>query len=351
MRVAALVLLAACGRVDFDVATRFRKLLVIDHAQVAGELADFPVLVELHDADLSAHARADGFDLTFRDASGQVLAYERENYTASPPALVAWVKVPQVSAAADTRRELDYGDPAATDQAQPAAVWSNAFVGVYHFGDGTNLSAHDSTGVNDGTDNGGIASADAVIGGALRLDNTGNTTHNVTSPLAGADATAGALTTVTFWLEFPGPFDKGPFAFTSGSNAYDVWFQRNGCEGFNTQQGELLGMTATVDPSWHHVAVVFYNGVPDASHNRIYLDGVSQVLSPCVAGTPSTRVVQGLANWGGNSSGGVNYQITGAIDEGHIARGERPPEWILTEIANQRSPETFVTAGPEQPAP
>lgn len=350
MRAWALVVVAACGRVDFAVATHFDKTLVIDHVQLAGDLTEFPVLVELHDAELAARARPDGTDISFRDAGGNVLAFERELYTASPPSLVAWVKLPQLSASVDTTFELDYGDPMSADQEQPAAVWTNGFVGVYHFGDGTNLSVLDSTGVNDGADNGGTATTDAVIGGALRLDNPGDTANNMTSPVAGIDTSAGAVTTVTFWLEFPGPFDKGPFAFvTSSVDQYDVWFQRNGCEGFNTQGGEVLGMAATIDASWHHVAVVYFNGVPDASHNKVYLDGVAQTLAICNAGSANSRAVGGMADWGGNTSAGFNYQMTGAIDEGRIARGERSAVWILAEVANQRSPQTFVTAGPEQP--
>jgi hypothetical protein len=344
-----LVAASACGRVGFDSLTHFRKTLTVDHGQVAGELADFPVLVELHDPDLAAHARPDGFDIELFDSSGNPLAYERELFAAG--AFVAWVKVPGLSATTDTMLELDYGDATASDHAQPAAVWSNAFTGVYHFGDGTTLSVADSTGVNDGTNNGAFASSDAIIVGAVGFDNSAGTAFNVTAPIAGVDQSAGALTTVSFWVELAA-FTKGPFAFSSTTNdVYDLWFEENGCEGFNTQGGEVLGMTATIDAGWHHVVAVFYNGLPDASHNKLYLDGAPQTLTTCVAGIPNPRSPSGLARWGGGTSAGFNYQMTGALDEGRIAHGERSPAWIQTEVANQRGPTTFVTAGPERATP
>ena len=56
---------------------------------------------------------------------------------------------------------LFYGDPSiTTDQSDPVNTWDSNFKAVYHFGDGTTLSATDSTGGNKGTlFNGPTASA------------------------------------------------------------------------------------------------------------------------------------------------------------------------------------------------
>ena len=43
----------------------YRKALVINHAQVAGDLTNFPVLVSLTDTNLSGHAQEDGDDFDF----------------------------------------------------------------------------------------------------------------------------------------------------------------------------------------------------------------------------------------------------------------------------------------------
>jgi len=351
VRLFALVVasLAACGRLDFDavgIATTSwwddawvaRKTITIDHARVRADLADFPVLIELHDPELAARARPDGADLAFIAADGTPLAFELESYTASPPALVAWVRVPQLSATTDTTIALYYGNPSATSQAQPAAVWSNAFVGVYHFGT-TSLDVHDSTGTNDAT-NQGAQVAVGKIGGAAMFDGTAN----LLSPAVGIDLGAGARNTVTFWVDYAGAFGKGPFAFTRAATAYDVWFEGTGCAGFNTQGGEVLGTTVLgLADRWVYVAAVFYNGLPDPAFNAIYIDGAAQILAECATGTPVSRTVGDTANWGGNPG----YQITGAVDEGRIANVVRSAEWIGTEFANQSDPASFATIGGE----
>src|ERR1035441_6936948 len=67
--------------------------------QITTDQTSFPVLVSLtSNSSLSAHARSDGHDIFFMASDGlTVLPYERETYTSSTGALVAWVKVPTLS--------------------------------------------------------------------------------------------------------------------------------------------------------------------------------------------------------------------------------------------------------------
>src|SRR5690348_11942599 len=96
--------LAGCGRIAFDLrddgglssdwwdpAWAYRKVLVIDHTKVAGDLVDFPVLVQHPDAEITAHARPDGKDIAFVDAQNQALDYELERYDGTT--VVAWVRI------------------------------------------------------------------------------------------------------------------------------------------------------------------------------------------------------------------------------------------------------------------
>ena len=350
-----LVLVTACGRIGFDpagAASSFRKTLTIDHTQVAGDLADFPVLIELHDAEVAAHAAPDGHDLRFTDASGSPLSYEREHYATDPSALIAWVKVPALSHTSDTILVLEYGDASVADQAQPAAVWTNAFTGVFHFGDGTTLDIVNATAGKNGINFGATASTGKIYG-AMHVDNAGNSANRVGTASGALDIAPGALNTVTYWVNYTGAPGKGMFAFTDPTGAvYDLWFQADGCVGFNTEGGGVLGTTTSgLRNAWHHIAAVFYNGVPTAGSNKLYVDGVPQTLvTTCDGPPPNTRTVGGTADWGGNTEGGsTNYEMTGDLDEGRLAIGERSPEWIATEFANQSAPTTFVRVGPEQP--
>ena len=117
---------------------------------------------------------------------------------------------------------VEYGRATALEI--PALVWTNAFTGVYHFGDGVTLAVDDSTGANPGTNNGATA-APGMIGGAAAFSGG----PNVAASTVGLDLSAGALTTATFWVDYTGAFGKGPIAFVDGANAYDLWFEADGC--------------------------------------------------------------------------------------------------------------------------
>ena len=48
----------------------YRKMLTINHGQVAGSLTNFPVLISVTDSDLAAGAQASGNDILFMAADG-----------------------------------------------------------------------------------------------------------------------------------------------------------------------------------------------------------------------------------------------------------------------------------------
>jgi len=304
----------------------YRQAIVFDHTKVADDLTDFPALVTT--------AHVDG--IAFTDSANVELSFERET-------LAAWVKLPLLSSTTDTTIYLYYGNRDQPDHAQPADVWSNGYTAVFHFGDGVTLDARDSLGVNDGmaTD----ASADAgQIGGAASFDGTAN----IAVSTLGLDATPGGVNTVTFWLFFRPPFVTMPFAFQAlgALGTYDLWFEGDGCEGFNTGNGEVFGTGTTMLAShWIHVAAMFPNGVPTMSSSKLYIDGVEQSLALCSPAVQNTPTLYPFAYWGG-VVGSSDYRMTGLIDEGRLAIGARSAAWIQTEHANQADPASFESFGP-----
>jgi len=349
--IAALVAIAGCGRIGFDPVTgtgvwfdrswAYRKALVIDHTKVGGDLADFPVLVDLVDPDL---ARASGPDLVFVDATGHVLAHELELFQASPVHLVAWVKLPAIAMATDTTFYVYYGNPSAADQQQVKAVWSS-YASVYHFASGA--LTREATGANQGINQGATSATGKILDAASFASGT-----NLLAPVNGVDATPGALTTVTFWLYYHLPYGQAAFAFLDPMvGGYDLWMEADGCFGFNTENGDVIGTAALGQDKpverWVHVAATFYNGTPDAVHNQLYLDGVAQSLAPCTGGIPQLRQTSGAVLW----ASGNGYQLNGLIDEGRIFAGVRSPAWIRTEYLNQVDASAFVAAGLEEQVP
>jgi uncharacterized repeat protein (TIGR01451 family) len=111
----------------------YRMQLTVQGAQVAGSLANFPVLVTLTNAALTSHVVSPtGADLAFATTTGTVLPFEVEAFDKVSGRLVAWVQLPSLQAGVDATFELHYGNAAPIPLASPAAVWDADFVMVQH---------------------------------------------------------------------------------------------------------------------------------------------------------------------------------------------------------------------------
>ncbi len=123
----------------------YRKAIVINHAKVAGDLVNFPMLVSLTDTNLGSHAQADGDDIVFIVSNGEKLKHEIESFATTTGALVAWVKMPTLSSTADQTIYMYYGNGGVGNQEETSAVWDENYVGVWHMADATGASSSDST--------------------------------------------------------------------------------------------------------------------------------------------------------------------------------------------------------------
>ena len=105
----------------------YRKQIVINHAYVAGDLTDFPVLVSFTDASVASNTQATGGDIVFIDSSGQKLSHEIESFaTSSTGAFVGWVKIPSLSTTEDAVINMYYGNASIADQQDAENVWDTA---------------------------------------------------------------------------------------------------------------------------------------------------------------------------------------------------------------------------------
>ena len=145
-----------------------RQEITVDSALVSGtDQTNFPVLVNITNANLAAHALASGFDITFTAADGAtVLPYEREEYNSTTGALVAWVKVPILSHTANTVLYMYYGNCSATDQQQPHSVWDANYKAVWHLKEATGTDPADST-VNGNNFTGATSPTPTQSGGQI----------------------------------------------------------------------------------------------------------------------------------------------------------------------------------------
>lgn len=123
----------------------------------------------------------------------------------------------------------------------------------------------------------------------------------------------GAKHTVEFWMYWDGTNSVMPFAWDIN---YSLWLA-DGYFGFNTGEGNILGISSEgLKNRWVHVGAVFYNGVPSAADNELYIDGVKQTIGP-VKGTTSFVVgVTPRAHISGDAIS--NHRMSGRIGEVRI---------------------------------
>jgi len=120
---------------------RKRKRLTVQGSEVPSAQAGFPVLVRFaSDASLALYADPTGLDIYFQDTAGNPLPFERESYTSSTGALVAWVKMDLTGANQDFY--IYYGDGNQSEKSIASAVWDSEYEAVYHLQDLTDSTSH-----------------------------------------------------------------------------------------------------------------------------------------------------------------------------------------------------------------
>lgn len=341
----------------------FRKRLTPALAQK--DLQDFPVLVSFPggDPDLAQHAADDGKDLVFTDSDGTTrLAHELEAPVGTAGQLVAWVKLPLLGSKSESPIYLYYGNPKATDQSTPTEVWTNGFTAVWHFHSSPPALTDSTAGASDGQAQGQMTASDLVagqVGPAYHFD--GATQRVVVSSTAVRPP--GAFQ-VSAWFRLDASdtsFDDdvlvGVMGDQSGIRGWDLSFDRDttmnpACrytmfrttpDGTNMSS---VGWGEACPGDWHFALGAFD---PASQQIRFHLDDGAVEAKAVTFATQNVPVGVPLVI-GAEYAGLTTSYTGGTIDEMRM-EVPRSGAWIAACFANQSSPQTFVTAGPEEPAP
>lgn len=343
------------GDVDPDASTpavRFRKALTIAAGTVDAALADFPLYVELTDGDLAARASAAGDDLHFVAADGStVLDHEVQAWDEATGHLEAWVRLPSLPADASTTIYLRYGAFASPPAEDPAGVWQNGFVAVWHLDDTPQGGAGDITDAAGAADATSVAMnasnrVAAVLGDGLTFD--GNTEQlTFTSPLTGATPH-----TFSAWVEQDTvAHNSALVVIGTGACAQARWLHAR-FTGGPVAAGFYCDDWATtnVDVQADGWTLVHWTYSGTGAQSRLYRDGELAAGPFTHLGTQSTV---GTAGYIGNAPAafGNPMGLLGTLDEVRIADVARSAAWIAAEHANQREPAAFYAVGAEQGLP
>ncbi|MHA2246256.1 MAG: DUF2341 domain-containing protein [Candidatus Hodarchaeales archaeon] len=337
---------------------KFRKAITIESSKVNTDLINFPVLLNITDADLhdNGKVQADGNDILFTDSLGTKLDHEIEVFNQTGNGthahLVAWVRVPNLLSTYNTNITMYYGNSVVGSQEYHEGVWDSNYVGVWHMNQDPPL-IEDSTSINiDGTTYGSMTSANQItgkIGGSLDFDATDDYVDC-------GDPTelqiTGAMTVET-WLyaDFVGNDylvgKNGP----SNQRGWDLSFDDDpGIEpdgwimfrlAIGANSHRPIGYERINASQWYHVVGV-YN---PSTYLRFYLNG--QLVAEDTTSIPSTQYVGSNPFRFGTRADNPCY-YNGTLDEVRISNVARSLDWIETEYSNQFDPDSFYSVGSEE---
>ena len=166
-------------------------------------------------------------------------------------------------------------------------------------------NGNDQLGPHNGTLN-SVAFAPGKIGQAFSLNSNGYVDLNVPA----IDTTLGHNVTVTFWMYWNGGNYNEPIGFPQ----YCLYL-RDGGFGFNTNHGEVYGISSTgLSNRWVYVTAVFNNGSTTSS--QLYIDGVLQSLSARLGSIYNGASVDAHFQIGGQPGyDTTQYLFGGSLDE------------------------------------
>lgn len=351
---------------------KYRKKITISAAEVPNtDQTDFPVLIRTTDSSWrvvasGGHAgQADGGDFLFTAADGSTkLTHEIESYTSSTGALVAWVKVPSLSATTNTELYLYYGNASVANQFDTTGqVWTNGFEAVYHLNESpsngvaghVDASAKQPNAIprNFASDANGSTNAVGVIAGA---DHLGGDNDWIDLGAGSPVAKSRGNITLSGWVKpdtlrtniiMAYSIDNG--GSTTNLSRASIEMQNDGDVqvGGRSNDGESIKTrTTTNQPTattgqWYYVA-----GVLNYATNNIniYVNGTLNAASgaPGFADTLTDTTNSTAAAIGSEDDGGSSFSDM-FVDEMRAASVSRSADWLRTEYNNQRPSSTFYT--------
>ena len=358
----------------YSTSWEYRKKIEISlNDEISSDLSNFPVLVSVTDSDFIKASESDGTDIIFTSSDGTTrLAHEIERYDSSTGEVIAWVKIPTLSASATTDIYIYYKG---VEEIDTSSVWDSNYRLVYHLNQtstGTENEFYDvSDNGNDGTGGGegtktndsdriptrvegkiGYGqSFDGPTQPGFKKDGSGDFifTDNVNNWPGNSGSTSDNDTTVEFWAKVEsGQSDIEKMDFfgysASGNDNEFVLFKVNSLN--PSARGNSFDSDVDAATSdWTHLMIVYNPG----GIYKIYQNGTLAEESSGAVGNRGQRAngdfVLGAEI---DRTTLVNNELQGDLDEFRISDTVRSADWAAASYAIQNSPETYLTVNCEE---
>jgi biopolymer transport protein ExbB len=311
----------------------FRKELTFDlsaaGADIAGAPAEVPVLVRLSLANFGyfGDTKPDGSDLRFIASDDKTpLKFHVERYDVQAQMAFLWVRVPRLTAGANTDKiYLYYGNQAAESASDTAGTYDTNQALVYHFGSPAG-SPQDATAykTEPTTFNADVQSA-SLINAGVRF--TGAQTISVpASPALRLLPDRGM--TLSAWVRIEAEQREAFIAALQGEDR-ELVLGIQGNRAFVRYKGEgtPVELSQNGPPlstgEWHHLALRIGNG-----KMTLFADGAD-------VGNADVQLAEigGTLTLGG--SGQSSNYLAGDLDELEVSSAVRPDEWLKSAARSQ----------------
>ena len=349
----------------YSTSWEYRKKIEVSlNSEISSDLSNFPVLVSVIDSDFIKATESDGTDIIFTANDGTTrLAHEIERYNTSTGEVIAWVKIPTLSASTGTDIYIYYKGIVEIDA---SSVWDDNYKLVLHLNQtsaGTENEFYDvSDNGNDGTGGGEgdktndsnriPTRAEGKIGYGQSFDGpTKRNTQDGTGDFIWIDSvnnwTTNMDVTTEFWINVDSDHDDvdmmDVYGYRGGGQNNELTLFKVESLNLHTRGGPLLDSTVDAATSdWTHIVAVYDSGAP-----KIYQDGVLVASSSDTRNGPRANgnfVLSGEID----SSTRVNNELVGDIDEFRISDTVRSADWVAASYATQNSPSTYLTLNCEE---
>ena len=318
----------------------------VDTVALAGEevLEGYPLLVALDDSALVGVA-----DPWWTDAAGNALPFELEAVDAAAGMLRAWVALPAWTPGEPLELRLRFGDPESVPAIDPASVWPEGFVGVFHLDDpltagGADLALDSTSLQNHGVAMGGMEAEQVVegmIGSGIAFDGDDDEIQLVDASFIGMLASS----TVSIWgrVDADGSVENPFFSRVNGDALYSrcrIRPDEDGAVQCQTKVADMplaLRANAKLVPrgEWHHVAITF-----DAETGRFALYTNGELITEGMLAAQAQDAGDNAPQLGRiNEFGG----LLGVLDEFRVVDRPLPAAWIVADERSQRDPGAITT--------
>jgi hypothetical protein len=327
----------------FPPGYNFMTQLTVNGAMINGTLTNFPVLIDITDANLTK-AKSDGSDIVFMDSPNHKLNGEIELFDNSSGHLVAWVTLPTVSQGNDIQLSMYYSSSNVTTQ-NSSSVWDPNFVMVQHL-EQSGASRNDSTAyANNGTAILGITKVAGKIDGADNFDGSTGFIQVANSP----SLNPSSAMTIELWVNlaqtanYQNLINKGTYSqyylrYTPSSQS--IYWVVKLADGTVTPplEGKVWNTAG-----WHYL-VATVDTQAQTPVTNVYADGLKTLAGNFSAGKSLLSTTNAVVISDRSSSGRT---VNGVLDEVRISNVARSAAWIQTSYNNQNNASAYITLGAE----